>query len=98
MLELYEELIVGILLRLSVKSLLRFRCVSKFWRDLIDNKYFINMHYQQSINSNTNFHLLFQISSNKLCSCSKYFDNVGLKKSLTKIDIPMSRQTIGSRT
>ncbi|XP_031279164.1 F-box/kelch-repeat protein At3g23880-like [Pistacia vera] len=79
MLELYEELIVDILLRLPVKSLLRFRCVSKFWRDLIDSKYFINMHRQQSINSNTNFHLMFQISSNKLCSCSKYFDNVGLK-------------------
>ncbi|XP_049375586.1 F-box/kelch-repeat protein At3g06240-like [Solanum verrucosum] len=35
-----ENILVGILSRLPVRSLLRFKCVSKFWGTLIDEPYF----------------------------------------------------------
>jgi F-box interacting protein len=51
-----EELITGILSRLPVKSLLRFRCVSKAWFALIKDPTFINMH----LHSNTERTLIMQ--------------------------------------
>ncbi|XP_057789370.1 F-box/kelch-repeat protein At3g23880-like [Salvia miltiorrhiza] len=45
---LSKEIIEEILLRLPVKSLLRFRCVSKEWQSLIDSKRFIRTHLQNS--------------------------------------------------
>ena len=42
-----DEIIENILLRLPVKSLLRFRCVCKAWRALISDSEFAEMHYQQ---------------------------------------------------
>uniref|UniRef100_A0A803M1M0 F-box domain-containing protein n=1 Tax=Chenopodium quinoa TaxID=63459 RepID=A0A803M1M0_CHEQI len=44
-------MITEILSILPVKSLLRFRCVSKSWRELIDSKDFVNIHFSKS-NSN----------------------------------------------
>ncbi|KAK4425975.1 F-box protein CPR1 [Sesamum alatum] len=38
------ELLSEVLTRLPVKSLLRFKCVSKFWVDLINTPYFISSH------------------------------------------------------
>ncbi|XP_027085877.1 F-box protein CPR1 [Coffea arabica] len=42
------ELILDILSRLPATSLLRFRCVSKPWRSLIDSPDFVQMHLRQS--------------------------------------------------
>ncbi|XP_059670662.1 putative F-box protein At3g10430 [Cornus florida] len=39
-----EDTVLEILLRLSVKSLLRFKCVCRYWRDLIKNSNFISKH------------------------------------------------------
>ncbi|GKB11754.1 F-box domain containing protein [Tanacetum coccineum] len=36
-----------ILLKLPAKSLLRFRCVSKLWREYIDDSYFVSVHDKQ---------------------------------------------------
>ncbi|XLS72929.1 hypothetical protein HN51_029794 [Arachis hypogaea] len=52
-----EEIISDILLRLSVKSLLRFRCVSRSWKSLIHCPIFTKLHLQRSP-KNTNFLLV----------------------------------------
>ncbi|CDP16224.1 unnamed protein product [Coffea canephora] len=41
---LNEEIVMEILLRLPVKSLIKFNCVCRGWRDLINSRHFINMH------------------------------------------------------
>ncbi|PIA50002.1 hypothetical protein AQUCO_01300619v1 [Aquilegia coerulea] len=42
-----DEIIEDILSRLPVKSLLRFRCVSKSWCAIIRNPYFVKMHHDR---------------------------------------------------
>ncbi|XP_075477690.1 F-box/kelch-repeat protein At3g06240-like [Primulina tabacum] len=44
MADLPEDLLIQILLKLPVESLVRFRCVSKHWCNLIRSPEFINMH------------------------------------------------------
>ena len=46
--ELLEELVIEILLRLPVKSLLRFKSVSKAWQAIISDPSFICSHLRQS--------------------------------------------------
>lgn len=41
-----QELIIQILLRLPVKSLLRFKCVSKSWLSLITDPHFAKSHFE----------------------------------------------------
>ncbi|XP_074265147.1 F-box/kelch-repeat protein At3g23880-like [Silene latifolia] len=54
------EILIQIFPTLPVKTLLRFRCVCKSWRSIIDNPDFVHMHFQHSrINSENN-------TSNKL--------------------------------
>ncbi|KAF7813730.1 F-box/kelch-repeat protein [Senna tora] len=43
-----EELLLNIFLRLPVKSLLRFKSVSKLWHSLISDPHFANSHFQRS--------------------------------------------------
>ncbi|XP_042512967.1 F-box protein CPR1-like [Macadamia integrifolia] len=57
-----EELILDILSRLPVKSLLRFRCVSKPWCILITDPSFIKMHLNRSLATNTNLTLIYRNS------------------------------------
>lgn len=52
------DILVDILSRLPVKSLLRFRCVSRWCRDLIDSKDFVKMHFNQSILASSNLNLI----------------------------------------
>ncbi|XP_060190862.1 putative F-box protein At1g50870 [Lycium barbarum] len=49
-----EEILLDILSRLSVLPLLRFKCVSKFWKTLISDPYFImkhQSHHKNDLNS-----------------------------------------------
>ncbi|XP_020104093.1 putative F-box protein At3g52320 [Ananas comosus] len=43
-----DELISEVLVRLPVKSLLRFRCVSRTWRSLISDPHLIESHHRRS--------------------------------------------------
>ncbi|XVF26660.1 hypothetical protein REPUB_Repub14bG0036700 [Reevesia pubescens] len=52
------DLIPDILCRLSVKTLLRFKCVSKPWGSLVDDPYFAKLHLHHSLKTNTNVKLL----------------------------------------
>ncbi|KAI8568566.1 hypothetical protein RHMOL_Rhmol02G0211100 [Rhododendron molle] len=47
-----EDVVVDILSRLPTKSLIRFRCVSKFWNSLITSPIFISSHLNQSLSPN----------------------------------------------
>ncbi|KAK7835427.1 f-box protein cpr1 [Quercus suber] len=49
---LLQDLIAEILIRLPVKSVVRFLCVSKEWYSLITSSYFIKMHLKFSIETN----------------------------------------------
>ncbi|XP_059440072.1 F-box protein CPR1-like [Corylus avellana] len=52
------DLITEILLRLPVKSLVRFQCVSKPWQAQINGRVFINIHLDFSIAANRERHLI----------------------------------------
>ncbi|GMJ01872.1 hypothetical protein like AT3G06240 [Hibiscus trionum] len=54
-----EDIIVGILSRQPVKSLCRFKCVSKVWRNLISGSQFVKLQLNQSINSNRLTYVLY---------------------------------------
>lgn len=49
-----NEVLVDILVRVPVKSLLRFRCVSKKWNSLISSPAFINTHLNRALFQQTN--------------------------------------------
>jgi len=57
--DLPQNLIIQILLRLPVKYLIRFKCVCKLWFSLISNPHFANSHFQLT----TQTHRLLCISA-----------------------------------
>ncbi|GAB2279851.1 hypothetical protein Dimus_014489 [Dionaea muscipula] len=65
------DVIMEILLFLPVNSLLRFKSVSKAWRQLITDPYFANLHHSRSIESHSK-HLLV-LSENEYETNSKFF-------------------------
>ncbi|KAJ8568689.1 hypothetical protein K7X08_028222 [Anisodus acutangulus] len=62
-LTLPSELITEILLRVPVKSLLKFRSVSKSWLALISSPQFVKTHLSQSVNNKENTHHRLMLSS-----------------------------------
>ncbi|KAE8734009.1 Pyridoxal phosphate phosphatase-related protein [Hibiscus syriacus] len=52
-----SDLIPDILCRFPVKTLLRFKCVAKTWRSLIDDPHFTKLHLQHSLRNGTNVKL-----------------------------------------
>ncbi|KAK9282390.1 hypothetical protein L1049_005307 [Liquidambar formosana] len=59
---LSHDLIINLLRRLPPKTLCRFKCVSKQWRNLISHPDFIDMHRRQSKRTP----LLLSLTSGKL--------------------------------
>ncbi|CAK9141009.1 unnamed protein product, partial [Ilex paraguariensis] len=55
---LAEDVLIEILSRMSVKSLLQFRCVCKFWKNLIDSPAFISVHLQHNNENKDNARLV----------------------------------------
>ncbi|KAL2928690.1 F-box protein CPR1 [Bienertia sinuspersici] len=58
--DLPTPLISEILSRLPVISLLRFRCISRSWRTLIDSPNFIKLHLENSKKNTTNHSIIFR--------------------------------------
>ena len=56
-----DEVLIEILHRLSVKSLIRLRCVSKSWKSLITNPAFIDSHLTHSLSLPSNSNKLIVI-------------------------------------
>ncbi|KAF3637817.1 hypothetical protein FXO38_23544 [Capsicum annuum] len=54
-----EEIVVDILSRLPVRSLLRFKCVSKIWMALISEPYFTMKHLKLAKNNQNSPKILF---------------------------------------
>jgi F-box interacting protein len=77
-----EELILEILTKLPIKSLLRFKCVSKSWLHLISNPYLIKkqLHFStQNTHFTTNHRIILSATTAefhlKSCSISSLFNN-----------------------
>ncbi|XP_006356410.1 F-box/kelch-repeat protein At3g23880-like isoform X1 [Solanum tuberosum] len=69
-----EELIVAILVRVPVKYLLQFKCVSKNWFNLISSPEFVKTHLNFSANDYTRHISLLQFREDiKYCSVSSLF-------------------------
>ncbi|KAA8516862.1 hypothetical protein F0562_017320 [Nyssa sinensis] len=58
--DLPAEVVTDILTRLPVKTLLRFRCVSKPWCALIDSRDFVKFHLKRSIETKSNLSLILR--------------------------------------
>ena len=56
--EIPRDIITDVLSRVPVKSLLRFRCVSKPWCSLIDSPHFVKTHLNRSVDNRTNLTLI----------------------------------------
>ncbi|XP_059439528.1 F-box protein CPR1-like [Corylus avellana] len=63
MADLPSEILIAVLCRLPVRSLLRFRSVSKPFRSLIDSTGFIDLHLKNSIETGSNLSLMLRRDS-----------------------------------
>ncbi|KAH9771369.1 F-box protein CPR1 [Citrus sinensis] len=64
---------IDILSRLSVKCLLRFKCVSKSFCSLIDSQEFIKIHLKRSIETNSNLSLILSGTPAPILDSSRYW-------------------------
>ncbi|CAA2957251.1 F-box CPR30-like [Olea europaea subsp. europaea] len=55
-----SEIVTDIISRLPVKSLLRFKCVSRLWYSIIDSPDFVKMHLRRSTTTNSNQRLILE--------------------------------------
>lgn len=68
------DIMIDIISRLPVKSLLRFRCVSKCWNSLISHPAFITMHSKQASKSNSNStHLIIEQWDESQDECHTFY-------------------------
>lgn len=90
---LHDDMLLQILVRLPVKSLLRFRCVSRSWYSLITSSGFISVHVHHNKKVN-NYHVLlrkFNRDANKKVWYNLCEDNDALDEIMT-IDFPFVSQ------
>ncbi|PHT98108.1 hypothetical protein BC332_32965 [Capsicum chinense] len=85
-----EDILTNILSRLPVRSLLRFKCVAKFWKTLVDDPYFRMKHLNHTKNDkNFQKFLFYQLSPMKdifsIHSCSLSSAQV---EDVRKLDFP----------
>ncbi|XP_059285777.1 F-box protein CPR1-like [Lycium ferocissimum] len=85
---LQEEITMDILSRLPVQSLLRFKCVSKFWMTLISEPYFMMKHLHHAKN-NQNSQKILVLNGKFSLYCSS-LSSVQLAEDVHKLDWPSS--------
>ncbi|PHT33105.1 hypothetical protein CQW23_29442 [Capsicum baccatum] len=88
---LQEEIIMDILSRLPVLSLLRFKCISKYWMTLISEPYFTLKHLNHAKNNQNSQKILvlhgeFPLHCSSLSSAS--LSSVRLAENVRKLDWP----------
>ncbi|XP_015166383.1 F-box protein CPR30-like isoform X1 [Solanum tuberosum] len=86
-----EVILMDILSRLPVQSLLRFKCVSKFWETLISEPYFKMKHLSRAKNDQDSQKLLTSLRCRKNGICSMYccpLSPVQLVEDVQKLDFP----------
>ncbi|PHT61062.1 hypothetical protein T459_35100 [Capsicum annuum] len=88
---LQEEIIMDILSRLPVLSLLRFKCVSKYWMTLISEPYYTLKHLNHAKNNQNSQKILvlhgeFPLHCSSLSSAS--LSSVRLAENVQKLDWP----------
>nr|XP_033517622.1 F-box only protein 8-like isoform X4 [Nicotiana tomentosiformis] len=86
-----EEILGDILSRLTVRSLLRFECVSKFWNTLISKPYFNVKHLNHAKNDQNSQKFLICQKCPKDCIFSMYccpLSSVQLVEDVQKLDCP----------
>ncbi|XP_061988801.1 F-box protein CPR1-like [Rosa rugosa] len=94
--DLPEDIIVKILTRLPVKSLVRFRCVSKRWRSILSDSQFAKSHFRLAFEQKTLSHRLLVSGSSSLESLDleKPF-GIGNESSVRELACPL--QQFGER-
>ncbi|KAM5554507.1 F-box protein [Rosa sericea] len=84
-----QEILFEILARLPVKSLLKFRCVCKYWKTLISTPDFINAHLERTSMKSTHDRLLIQTRERRMDrKCLSLFCADTFAK-FSEIELPM---------
>ncbi|KAM3339245.1 hypothetical protein P3S68_029114 [Capsicum galapagoense] len=90
---LQEEILMDILSRLPVRSLLRFKCVSKFWMALISEPYFTTKHFNH-VKNNQSFEKMLFLNREYSFHCSSLSSDQ-LFEDVQGIDRPRSGKLWG---
>uniref|UniRef100_K4CQ42 F-box domain-containing protein n=1 Tax=Solanum lycopersicum TaxID=4081 RepID=K4CQ42_SOLLC len=93
-----EEIMMDILRRLPMRSILRFKCVSKFWKSLIDDPYFKRTHYiHNRDNQNSKKVLIAESLLTKDDTFSFYTSSLSMVEDKQKLDWPTSCNPMDTR-
>lgn len=86
------DVCIDILVRLPVRSLARFRCVSRSFRSLIDGQDFVNRYVNHSIETDSNLRLFLSVENSKWKRrfFSLSFDPYALDN-FSEIDLPLMK-------
>ncbi|GAY43279.1 hypothetical protein CUMW_073240 [Citrus unshiu] len=87
MARLPTDINIDILSRLPVKSLLRFKCVSKSFCSLIDSQEFIKIHLKRSIETNSNLSLILSGTPAPILDSSRYWNGKIFSASLDSLNL-----------
>ncbi|XP_069145303.1 F-box/kelch-repeat protein At3g23880-like isoform X1 [Solanum lycopersicum] len=86
-----DEIMMDILRRLPMRSILRFKCVSKFWKSLIDDPYFKRTHYiHNRDNQNSKKILIAESLLTNDDTFSFYTSSLSMVEDKQKLDWPTS--------